>query len=153
MIRLGVIMYRIEKRFKFSMGHRLSKHKGPCFNIHGHNYNVLIGMMSPLLNTNDMVIDFGDLKVFIKAYLDEFDHCCMVNGRDTELLEAVSNLGVWYKSVPFEPTAEAMAKMIFLHISRNIPILRTDSENDQLMVDYVTVYETDDAKATYSRSK
>lgn len=144
-------MYRIEKKFKFSMGHRLSKHHGACFNIHGHNYYILIGMVSPTVNSNDMVVDFGDLKTFVKAYLDDFDHCCMVNQNDKELLEAVSNLGVWYKAVSYDPTAERMAEMIFNYIDWNISMLRKDSGNDKLMIDYVTVYETDDAKATYSR--
>lgn len=145
-------MFRIEKKFRFPMGHRLSKHQGACFNIHGHNYYVLVGMVSPTVNSNDMVIDFGDLKAFIKHYLDEFDHCCMINKDDGELLEAVSNMGLLHKTVPYDPTAERMAQMIYYHITDNIDILRKDSGNDQLMVDYVTVYETDDAKATFSRN-
>ena len=51
-------MYKIEKRFTLPIGHRLSKHKGRCFSIHGHNFDVLVGIKSPTLNDNDMILDY-----------------------------------------------------------------------------------------------
>lgn len=143
-------MYRIEKKFTFPMGHRLSKHKGACFNFHGHNYTVLVGMVSPYLNTNDMVIDFGDLKAFISPLFSSWDHAFMMNKTDI-YKQHVERIGMNVIEVDCDPTAESMAKMIFDHLNDNISMLRKDAGNDQLMVDYVTIYETDGAKATYSR--
>ncbi|MGD2072140.1 MAG: 6-carboxytetrahydropterin synthase [Candidatus Thorarchaeota archaeon] len=144
-------MYRIEKGFKFPMGHRLSKHKGACFNIHGHNYTVLVGMISPELNSNDMVIDFGDLKTFIKGYLDDLDHCLLINSADKKLQKIASEFNFYHKIIPYDPTAERMSEIIFDYIDRNISMLRKDSGNEKLMVEYVTVFETDGSKATFSR--
>jgi len=67
-------MYKVEKRFTIPIGHRLSKHKGYCKNLHGHNFVVLIGVKSEKLNENDMVIDFSDLKNESNRILDNWDH-------------------------------------------------------------------------------
>jgi len=143
-------MFRIEKKFTFPMGHRLSKHKGACFNFHGHNYTVLVGMASPNLNFNGMVMDFGDLKNFLKPLFDLWDHAFMINQTD-EFRDKIKELGMNIIVTEGDPTAERMAKIVFDYLNENLDILRRDSNNDQLIVDYVTIYETDGAKATYSR--
>jgi len=48
-------MYKVEKKFTLPIGHRLSKHQGRCFSLHGHNFTVLVGVKAELLNENDMV--------------------------------------------------------------------------------------------------
>lgn len=142
-------MFRISKTFKFPMGHRLSKHAGACKNFHGHNYNVDIGMASPKLNKDDMVIDFGILKQYMKPYFEKLDHATILNQYDEH---AKTLLDMKMKIILYDtdPTAERMAEQIFFYIHNQIGILQKDSENDELMVEYVTVYETDGAKATYS---
>jgi len=143
-------MYRIEKKFTFPMGHRLSKHDGACLNFHGHNYNVMVCIASQKLNKNDMVIDFGKLKKFIAPYFETLDHALMINSSDKHK-GVLSKLGVKIVEVDTDPTAERMAEQIFFYINDNIKILRHGAENDTLYVEYITVYETDGAKATYSR--
>ena len=143
-------MYRVEKKFSFPMGHRLCKHNGACFNFHGHNYNVLVGMSSATLNKDDMVIDFGKLKEFLKPYFDDFDHALMINKFD-EYRESMEKLKMKMIVIDTDPTAERMSEQIFYYIDNNIDVLRGSSGNNRLYVEYVTVYETDGAKATYSR--
>jgi len=143
-------MFRIEKKFTFPMGHRLSKHKGACVNFHGHNYNVMIGLASPKLNKDDMVIDFSHLKKFMNPYIEGMDHCLMINSSD-EFKGILNKLPMKIVAVDTDPTAERMAEQIFFYINDNIKVLRHESGNDTLFVEYVTVYETDGAKATYSR--
>ena len=141
-------MYKIEKRFTFPMGHRLSKHQGACFNMHGHNYVVLVGMLSPTLNENDMVIDFGDLKAVLKTFMNLFDHACMINIED-KAHKTLLDLGFNIIPVDFEPTAERMSKYIFDHIKNCMLSLRTVSKNYDLDIEYVTIFENENSKATY----
>ena len=140
-------MYRIEKKFSFAGGHRLSKHEGLCKNIHGHNYIVYVGIKSEKLNDNDMIMDFSDLKSFVGNYLKQYDHCLIVNKKDREWMEPlVKNMG-WKAMImdhkDRDPTAEVMSEVFYNYIKSLFKGL-------DIEVDYVTVYENENSKATYS---
>jgi len=139
-------MYRISKEFSFAMGHRLSCHQGLCKNFHGHNYTVVVGVKSKFLNANGMVIDFSDLKAAVNSYLDEMDHALMVNNKDENFINTLKEHFPEMKTIetPYEPTAENMARDIFINTSK---VLNADLGVE---VDFVTVYETDTSQATYS---
>lgn len=141
-------MYLIEKRFTFPMGHRLSKHKGRCFSMHGHNFDVLIGVKSEALNANDMVIDFSDLKALVKDFLDEHDHCLLLNERDKDIAHNAAEMGMRVKTVPYDPTAEKLAESIYNHVELRLAM---KDEYVTVKVDYVTVFENENSKATYRR--
>lgn len=69
-------MYSISKRFEFSASHALthlpSEHK--CYRLHGHNYEVVIELVSNKLDDRGFVLDYGELD-FVKKYIDEnLDH-------------------------------------------------------------------------------
>lgn len=140
-------MYRISKEFSFAMGHRLSLHEGLCKNIHGHNYTVVVGLKSDDLNHNGMVMDFSDLKNIVEHYLKRFDHAFMANKRDDELLSRIRVLFPEMKliAVDYEPTAENMARDAYQHIAEELTKYSGTAE-----VDFVTMYETDKAQATFS---
>ena len=139
-------MYRISKEFTFAMGHRLSCHKGACKNFHGHNYKIEVGIKSKELNEDGMVIDFSVLKKIVNMFLDGMDHALMVNDVDHEIVVQVEKLLPFIKIIetPFEPTAENMAREIFVNVGEKL------KEGWDVEMDYVTVYETDTYKATYS---
>jgi len=139
-------MFRLAKQFTFSMGHRLSKHKGACKNFHGHNYTVEIGVKTETLNEDGMVIDFGNLKASVSGFLEGFDHALMINETDTELIEKMKEILPNLKTIetPFEPTAENMAKGIYDNVG---PVLKNTWDVD---IEYVDVYETDTSRASYS---
>ena len=144
-------MYRVEKRFTLPIGHRLSKHGGRCKSIHGHNFSVLIGVKSPKLNENDMVIDFSDLKTIVNGYLDQFDHCLMLNECDPmgAVVESVKEY-IRMKRVPFEPTAERLAEEIYYSIEK-VLVEKYGSSVDSIQMDYVVVFENENSKATYTK--
>ncbi len=125
------------------MGHRLSLHLGNCKHIHGHNYKVIVGIKSENLNDNGMVMDFSDLKKIVSKYLDTLDHALMVNDSDddmiSKILDVIPELKVVF--IPYEPTAENMARDIYYCVKSDIP--------HHIQVDYVTIYETDTSKATF----
>jgi len=142
-------MYRIEKKFKFPMGHRLSKHKGACNNIHGHNYVLLLGFKSIELNSDDMIIDFSVLKHEINLFLDVYDHSCMVNEEDW-MRSSLDDLDINIITCNSDPTAEAMSKQIYDAIRIQVlPSLKAKSNNPGLELEYVTLFEDEDSKATY----
>jgi len=133
-------MYRVTKQFHFAMGHRLPKHKGACKNIHGHNYLLEVCVESETLDENGMVIDFKDLKEIVnEKVISELDHALML--KDTDLTETSSFKEV---RVPFEPTAENMAKFIFDEIEPLLP--------ENVNLHSVTIFETVGSFATYSKT-
>ena len=140
-------MYKIEKRFTFPMGHRLSKHKGRCFSIHGHNFTVLVGIKTMTLDDNDMVIDFADLKNIVNDYIDALDHCLLLNKTDEDLAVQLSDLGMRTMIVSHDPTAEKLSERLYLSIKEKLSLSSFNVD-----MDYVTVFENENSKATYMES-
>ena len=142
-------MYRIEKKFSFAGGHRLSKHEGLCKNIHGHNYIVYVGIKAEKLNKDDMIMDFSDLKDIVGKYLETYDHCLIVNQKDREWMEPLVKKMGWKATImdheDRDPTAEVMSEVFYKFIKEMFIRLYND-----IQVDYVTVYENENSKATYS---
>lgn len=90
-------MFTICKRFDFSAAHRLDKlpETHPCFNLHGHNYEVWIEFSAEEPDERGFVIDYRDLGA-IKKWIDgTLDH---------RHLNDV---------LPWTPTAENIALFIF----------------------------------------
>ena len=137
-------MYRVERRFTLPMGHRLSLHKGRCSSIHGHNFVVLVGVMSEKLNENYMVIDFSVLKAVVEGLTDQLDHCLMINQADFEIAKKLRNMGMRVLSVDYDPTAEKISEDIFLKIEKTL-----EKMYPEIQLEYVTVYENENSKATY----
>lgn len=138
-------MYKIERKFTLPIGHRLSKHEGRCFSLHGHNFTILVGVKSEFLNENDMVIDFSELNRITKEFLDIFDHATMLNRlKDTDLAEKLKEIGTRVLLVDYDPTAEKLAELIYKDVESSLEQLYP-----LVKMDYVTVYENEKSKATY----
>jgi 6-pyruvoyltetrahydropterin/6-carboxytetrahydropterin synthase len=139
-------MHKIEKKFTFPMGHRLSKHDGRCFNIHGHNFTILVGVKCRSLDDNNMVIDFYNLKKIVEPILDFYDHSLMLNECDFEQYgKPLSDLGMRINLVPNgDPTAELLSKVIYEQIQKEL-----NKDRPWVLMDYVTVFENENSKATY----
>jgi len=67
-------MYEIKVKDEFSGAHRLRNYKGKCESLHGHNWKVEVAVLSKTLDKSGMVMDFKDLKSFLKTALNIFDH-------------------------------------------------------------------------------
>lgn len=100
-------MYKINKEFAFSASHILEGLHDchPCSRLHGHNYVVTIHLKSDKLNEVGFVRDYRELDA-IKKYIDEnFDHRHL-----NDIL-------------PFNPTAENIAKHLYDIFSKDLPEL------------------------------
>lgn len=131
-------MFRIEKRFTVPIGHRLSKHKGRCSSIHGHNFTILVGLIHTDLNENDMIIDFSHLKSLVNSILDEYDHTLLVNKKDAEWMQPLAKEMAFRARIfdheDHDPTAERLSQQLYLRLKE---VFKPFSFN----LDYITVFE------------
>ncbi len=137
-------MYYLKRHFSFAGGHRLSKHKGLCKNFHGHNYDVWVTIKSSRLNENDMVMDFSDLKNLVDPFIEQFDHCLVVNECDIEDLKVLEQKGMKIISLPHDPTAERIAEETYLYLQQKFVM-----KFNNIQVDQVEVFENNKSSAIY----
>jgi 6-pyruvoyltetrahydropterin/6-carboxytetrahydropterin synthase len=133
-------MYKIRKMFKFEAAHALNRaYSKECCSIHGHSYKVEVIIFSNALNDDGMVIDFKLLKEIVGPLIEAFDHKLIVT--DRTLCKHVKGQLV----VPFNPTAENMAKNMWEQMS---PIL--EHLIPGMIRFFIRVHETDSGYAEYS---
>ena len=130
--------YRICKEIHFCYGHRLLNYDGKCAHPHGHNGKVEIELSSARLDARGMVRDFDEIKRTIQTWInEELDHKMLLRKNDPAV-PALSQLGEPLYLMDDNPTAEAIAKLIFDYaLSQRLPVT------------LVRVWETDHSFATY----
>lgn len=131
-------MFELKKKFKICAAHRLNnpemakdinkKWFGKCNTIHGHNYYITLILKSGAerLGPTGMIINFDDLKVIFKKYIDDvYDHQLLNNcpGFENKVV-----------------TAELMAQLFHEKLKPHIKELYG-----------VEIEETEGASATYYR--
>lgn len=122
-------MYQVSVETHFSAAHRLRNYKGLCENLHGHNWKVEATVCSQKLDQAGMVMDFNILKHTIKEVIDLLDH---------QFLNEID---------PFRdlnPSSENVAAYIFDQLSIAL-------QDTAVTLVKVSVWESDRAKATYTR--
>lgn len=133
-------MYKVLKEINFCYGHRLLNYEGPCKHPHGHNSRVEIHLQGMELDRRHILYEFGDLKEIVKTWIDEkFDHKMLLR-KDDPLVKPLMDLGEPVTLFDTNPTAEAIAKLIFDYC-----------ESKKLPIDEVRVWETDSSYAAYRR--
>ena len=144
------MLYSITKVFKVSIGHRLSKHRGLCKNIHGHNLKIEIKVSSNRLGYDDMVMDFSDLKAMVNDIMIDLDHSMILNPVDQNNMFYFTNEE--YKTTFIEdsntdPTAEVLSKFLYKSLETKLNLIgRVNCPKIQL----VKVCETDTSFVEYS---
>ncbi|MEA5533884.1 6-carboxytetrahydropterin synthase QueD [Crocosphaera sp. XPORK-15E] len=93
--------WTIYKEFRFEAAHQLPYHDGKCRRLHGHSWVGRVYVSSDRLISEGpkqgMVMDFGDIKLYLEPLLENFlDHYYL---NETTGLES--------------PTSEAIAQWIF----------------------------------------
>ena len=123
-------LYALTVRTSFAAAHRLREYAGNCERLHGHNWQVEVTVESDSLDPSGMAIDFRTIKGALGEVLAGFDH---------RYLNEVA---------PFDginPSSENIARHLFEEMERKIP--------DPVRVARVTVWESEDARAEYSRPR
>ena len=134
-------MYRIIKHIEFCYGHRLLNYEGKCRYLHGHNGQVEIELTSERLDARGMVRDFTEIKEAIHAWIDrELDHKMLLSRKDPAL-PVLRELGEPVFVMETNPTAEAIAELIFNYTaSQGFPVTA------------VKLWETSRSVAIYQRA-
>ena len=103
--------YKISRYHDFSCGHRVYGHEGACAHIHGHNYRITF-VCTGALDTVGRVIDFSVVKAKLCMWLeDNWDHKMLLWTKDPALLPMLE-IDETVVGLPFNPTAENMAKYL-----------------------------------------
>ncbi len=134
-------MFKVTKEIHFCYGHRLLNYEGKCRFLHGHNAKVEIDLNSDSLDHRGMVIDFNDVKRVLQGWIDSaLDHKMLLNKEDP-VLPHLNGLKEPIVALEGNPTAEALAKLIF------------DYAKDQgFPVTEVRFWETPTSFASYSQT-
>lgn len=133
--------YAVTKTIHFCYGHRLLNYNGKCRYLHGHNGRVEIELSSRKLDARGMVRDFTEIKHVLQVWIDrELDHKMILNKKDP-LVPVLRQLGEPFFLMGVNPTAEAMAELIFRQAAK-----------EGFPVSTVRLWETESSVATYRRS-
>lgn len=114
----------ITKRFTLEAAHRLPKHPGKCFNMHGHSYKLEVTMTGLVNKDTGMIEDFDELNNIVKTLIiNKYDH---------------QTLNEYYET----PTAENLAlfwlKNLRGHDSRFVKLTVWETESSSATASYVS---------------
>ncbi|RQD76529.1 MAG: 6-carboxytetrahydropterin synthase QueD [Candidatus Syntrophonatronum acetioxidans] len=127
--------YRLTVKISFSAAHFLREYAGKCSNLHGHTWIAECSVEGSKLNSLGMLIDFHDLEDLVKEVTDEFDHS-LINDHPSFSEEGLN------------PTAENLAWYIYHELEKKV-----DRSIYDIMVKEITLWESQDAYATYKRKE
>jgi 6-pyruvoyltetrahydropterin/6-carboxytetrahydropterin synthase len=127
-------MYSLTIEGNFSSAHQLRGYKGKCENLHGHNWKVVLTVKGEKLNGIGILIDFHELKDILKESLAGLDHIC-INEHPAFLIE--------------NPSSENISCYIFRDISQRLH----NGGHHHVVVESLTVYESETARCTYTEER
>lgn len=123
-------VYSLTVRASFAAAHRLREYEGNCEHLHGHNWQVEVSVESDRLDGLGMALDFRVMKQALSDLLSRWDH---------KYLNEIP---------PFteeNPSSENLARRIFDEMEGMLP--------GPAKVSRVAVWESEDARAEYSRPR
>ncbi|TCV14073.1 6-pyruvoyltetrahydropterin/6-carboxytetrahydropterin synthase [Sphingobacterium alimentarium] len=104
-------MITAERYHDISCGHRVVGHEGKCRFLHGHNYRIHFEVAAEELDEIGRVLDFSVIKEKLCMWLeDHYDHKFLIWSNDPMLEELQKLTAESLVIVPFNPTAENIAK-------------------------------------------
>ena len=144
----------IRKLFRAEMAHAtVGAYTQRCHHIHGHSYKFELFLRSDAPNDAQMVSDFKAVKDSgVNDFFDSFDHAVMLWSKDSRV-SIVSQINPdRHIVVPFNPTAEMMAKSFFYIVRSIVETGPKLSGEKDVRVARVIVHETETGYALFDES-
>lgn len=123
-------MYHLTIQTHFAAAHNLLNYQGDCENLHGHNWKVEVTVATDQLDKAGLGIDFKILKKHTKEIMNYLDHKYL---NDLDAFKGIS------------PSSEHIAKFIFDRLLDSL-------SGFDVTVEKITVWESDNAYASYTQS-
>ncbi|MDZ7833726.1 MAG: 6-carboxytetrahydropterin synthase QueD [Desulfobacterales bacterium] len=124
-------MYELKVVTRFAAAHQLKMVTEKCENLHGHNWRIEAFVAGPKLEHSGVLIDFGVIKTYLAEIIDSLDH---------KFLNELE----FFKSA--NPSSENIARYIAQTLQSRL------TEHPTIRVSRVSVWESDDACATFYNS-
>ena len=123
-------MYHLTIITHFAAAHNLLNYQGDCENLHGHNWKVEVTVKTEDLDKAGLGIDFKVIKKHTKELMNYRDHKYLTD------LDAFNGIS---------PSSEHISKFIYDR-------LVDDLAEYAVSLEKITVWESDNAYATYTQS-
>jgi 6-pyruvoyltetrahydropterin/6-carboxytetrahydropterin synthase len=123
-------MFHLSIITSFAAAHNLLHYQGDCENLHGHNWKVEVTVSTEGLDKSGLGIDFKILKKHTREIMNYLDHKYLND------LDAFKNIS---------PSSEQIARFIFEQMEKSL-------QEYKVIVQKITVWESDNAYAAYTRS-
>ena len=120
-------LFEVKVISSFAAAHNLKDSRGKCENLHGHNWKVEVVLRGNSLESNGILVDFGEVKAATREALEEVDH------------KYLNELPFFSKN---NPSSENVARFLFEKLS-----VKLNTGNRRLHS--VSAWESADACATY----
>lgn len=122
-------MYHLTIQTHFAAAHNLLNYQGDCENLHGHNWKVEVTVKTDQLDRAGLGIDFKILKQQTKLIMADLDHKYL---NELDAFKGIS------------PSSEHISAYIFNRLVDGLG-------DDKVAVEKVTVWESDNAYASYTQ--
>ncbi len=135
----------IRKEYKFENAHivRDCSTLRCSQNIHGHSYRVEVMLESNYLDDGQMVYDFGLTKLYIKEFIDSFDHAITLYNRDNpEYLKDMKKHSKRWIELPVNPSAEQFSRVFFIVIDSILSLSTMNNNEKEVNLYSIIVHET-----------
>jgi 6-pyruvoyltetrahydropterin/6-carboxytetrahydropterin synthase len=120
-------MYELKIISNFASAHQLRGFHGGCENLHGHNWKVEVFVSGEKLQDDGLLVDFKIMKQKTEKILDGLDHKFLND------LEPFTTLN---------PSSENISRFLFESLSKEL-------NTDQMRISKITVWESENACASY----
>ncbi len=136
----------IRKLFKFENAHivRNCSTRRCSENIHGHSYKIEVLLESNYLDNGHMVYDFGLTKLYIKEFIDSFDHAITLWSKDSqEYINSMKKHSSRWIELPVSPSAEQFSRIFFVAIDKILQLTKMKNNERDVKLHSIIVHETD----------
>lgn len=135
----------IRKLFTFEASHIVRNcSSARCkYSMHGHSFKAELFLESAVLDRGQMVYDFGLLKGPVRDLFDSFDHAFLFWRKDKDdFRKSVKSFSRRWIELPVSPTAEQLARVLFVLADAVIRNTRTANKEKGVKVQSVILHET-----------